>query len=144
MEGIVIDRNRSLVFLRVTGFLDSTAIDSITEAMRSAAVTLGDQFGQHDFLYDLTDTQVAGADAVDRMCAVMADPATRHRWAHRIAFFTPSALLRRQLQRVCAVRPGRLAVFPDRKSASDWLIAERPPTPAPVTDRPLAASTGSV
>ena len=124
MSDIVVDRTRLIVFIRVAGFLDAAAITAITGQVREAARTLGNAFGQHDFLYDLTETKVAAAPAVDHLCALLSDPSSRHLWARRIAFFTPSALLRLQLQRVCAARPG-VTAFPDRKSAEHWLAAER-------------------
>lgn len=124
MSDITIDHGRLIVFIRVTGFLDADAITQITAQMRDAARTLGDALGKHDFLADLSETMVCPGPAIDQLCALMSDPATRHLWARRVAFFTPSVLLRLQLRRVCEVRPG-IAAFADRRSASDWLAAER-------------------
>ena len=125
MRNIVIDRQRLIVFARVTGFLETAAIKQITVDMRNAARTLGSAMGQHDFLYDLTDTKVGDQATVDTLYTLMADQTTRHLWAHRIAFFTSSALLTLQLQRVCTARPGRIALFSDRRNATAWLYAER-------------------
>jgi hypothetical protein len=125
MRNITIDRQRLVVFARVTGFLDAEMVTQITADMRDAARKLGSAMGQHDFLYDLTDTQVGDVATADALYTVLADQRTQHIWARRIAFFTPSALLTLQLQRLCAARPGRIAVFSDRRAATAWLYAER-------------------
>ncbi len=124
MRNVIISRDKLTIFMRVSGFLDAAAVDEIAAEMRQAALTLGDAIGQHDFLFDLSGTNVAAQSAIDTLCRLLCDPQWQSRRARRIAFFTPSALLRLQLQRVCAARTG-IAAFEDRKSAHDWLMQDR-------------------
>lgn len=124
MEKFVVDRINAIVFARVVGFLDEAMMAQMVAQSREAARQLGKTFGQHSFLYDLTETKVASTDAVDTACRMMSDPASRSLWAERVAFFAPSPLLQLQIQRICAVRPG-IAMFADRRSAIAWIQSER-------------------
>lgn len=129
MERFVIDRANLIVFARVVGFLDETAVAQLVTESRRAARQLGKDLGRHSLLYDLTQTQVASVAAIDTICRMMGDPASKPLWAQCVAFYTPSALIQLQLQRVCAVRPG-IAIFADRRSAIAWIQAERDPIAA--------------
>ena len=124
MEGFVVDRANLIVFARVTGFLDEAMVAKMITESRRAARVLGKDFGRHSLLYDLTSAQVASVASIDTICRMVADPADRSLWAHRVAFYTPSVLIQMQMQRVCNMRPG-IAIFAERRSAIAWIHAER-------------------
>lgn len=124
MERFVVDRANLIIFARVVGFLDEAAVAQMVTESRRAARQLGKDLGRHSLLYDLTQTQVTSAAAIDTICRMMGDPVSKPLWAQRVAFYTPSALIQLQMQRVCSVRPG-IAVFADRRSALAWFQAER-------------------
>ncbi len=124
LERFVIDKVNAIVFARVVGYLDEAMVAHMVTISRQAARQLGKDFGRHSLLYDLAQTQVASTAAIDTVCRMMSDPASKPLWAHRVGFFAPSALLRLQMQRICAVRPG-IAMFDDRRSAIAWIQSER-------------------
>lgn len=124
MERFVIDRANLIVFARIVGYLDEAKVAEMIVVSRQAARQLGEAFGRHCLLYDLTNADLVSNGAVETIRRMMSDPAGKSLWAHRVAFYSPSVLMQLQMQRVSTARPG-IAVFPDRRSAIAWFQAER-------------------
>lgn len=124
MFKIILDRPGSLVFVRIRGFLEADDVASIIAETRKAGQSLGAGARPYDLLCDLTDTKVGSLAASDRFRDLINDDSTQHLWARRVAYVTPSALLRLQITPACARRPD-IRIFDARRPALAWLQAER-------------------
>ncbi len=124
MYQIIIDRPRSLVFARVSGFLDSQTIAEIVAQTRLLGNELRQSSGRFDLLCDLTATKVTSSEAAGGYSDLLGNPSARHLWADRIAYVTASALLRLQIERAIAARSD-VRVFGDRRTALAWLQEAR-------------------
>lgn len=118
---IRIDRARKLVDVRLRGFFTPEDAGWISEEVRAAILTLGEDVGKHVTLYDATHVRVAPAETIEAVRASFASPAVRPLWARRIAYVATSALLRRQLARITDAHPA-LRVFGSRAEALAWLL----------------------
>lgn len=120
---ISVDRSRLLVRVILSGFFTPEASIEAGERVRAAIRTLGADVGKHRTLYDVSEMPISPATTVAETQAAFANPANRPLWARRLAFVTPSALARLQLQRLREVRED-IAVFDTQREAMDWLMAE--------------------
>lgn len=121
---IAIDHARLLVEVRLAGFFNPLQAAHATDEVRAAIRTLGDRVGQHVTLYDASGIDVAPAATVELLKGAYADPAIRHLWARRVAYVSPSALMRIQLKRLRAARAD-IGIFAEREAALDYLLGER-------------------
>ncbi len=118
-----IDRAKQRITTTIEGFIAPADIAALSADTWAAVRSLGlSGAAPHDLLHDLSATMVASRDTIAEIGTVMRNPMYKHLWARNIAFVTPSALLRLQMERVAAGRPG-LRVFADRHSAETWLDA---------------------
>ncbi|OYY71164.1 hypothetical protein [Sphingomonas sp. 28-63-12] len=124
MHNIVVDHQRDLVFARVSGFLDAAMIAALIAEVRVVGQRLRHGANGYDLLCDLSETKVAATVAADSFSGLLNDRSTQHLWADRVAYFTPSTLLRLQIERA-AVSRADIAVFAERRSAISWLQEER-------------------
>ncbi len=122
-QEIEIDRDRKLVVVKVVGFFSSEAAHRATMETRYAIQSLGDAVGQHLTLYDLTETAPVTVETVELIRMGFANPVYRRIWARKVAFCTPSSLLRRQIERVREVRAD-IGIFETRAEALAWLLAD--------------------
>ena len=121
MYTLAIDRPGNLIEVALTGFWRREATEAFCEEMRGHIATLGTGVGQHVLLCNLSGASVAPADTIAVLAQILASPAFAGIRARRIAFYTPSALLRLQMARVTGVRDG-IAVFETRADAEAWLV----------------------
>lgn len=121
-QTIEIDTQRKLVSVRISGFFLPEVAHAATWETRRAIQSLGTAMGQHVTLYDTTDTAPLPGETVELIRASFANPLYRPLWARRLAFCTPSALLKRQIERLREVR-GDIGIFDDRGQALAWLHA---------------------
>ncbi|ODP37019.1 hypothetical protein [Sphingomonas turrisvirgatae] len=122
-QEIEIDRERKLVVVTVTGYFSVEAAHRATMETRIAIQSLGAGVGQHLTLYDLSAAAPAAADTADLIRMGFANPVYRKLWARKVAFCTPSSLLRRQVERIREVRDD-IGVFDTRAAALAWLTAD--------------------
>ena len=122
MFDIRIDRARLLVDVRLAGFLTPDSATKVIQALRDAVRSLGSDTGRHLTLYDATALKVAPGITVEQVAGAFADPAIRSLWARRVAYCTPSALVRMQIGRLRAARAD-IGVFATRAEALAWLFA---------------------
>ncbi|WP_448663212.1 hypothetical protein ACG3SL_00610 [Sphingomonas sp. CJ20] len=121
MHSIEVDRERLFIDVRVRGFLNPEDSGWLGEEVRAHIRTFGDAIGQHVTLYDLTEMLVAPQATLVQTQQSFLNPAVRPLWARKVAFATPSALGRLQLQRLLEVRPD-FGIYADRESALAWLL----------------------
>lgn len=121
-QEIEIDRDRKLVVVKVFGFFSPEAAHRATMETRYAVQSLGSAVGQHLTLYDMTATAPAPAETVDLIRAAFANPIYHPIHARKVAFCSPSSLLRRQIERLREAR-GDIGIFEDREQALCWLLA---------------------
>jgi len=120
-----VDRERLLVDLRMAGFLTPEIAQQATDAVRAAVRSLGDDAGRHVTLYDATALTALQGITVEQVAAAFADPAIRSLWARRVAYCTPSALVRMQVARLRSARED-IGVFATRAEALAWLFEDAP------------------
>lgn len=123
-QDITIDHELCLVTVRVSGYFTVEAAHRATMETRTAIQSLGSRVGQHLTLYDLTDAAPATAETVDLIRLGFANPIYRPIWARRVAFCSPSYLMRRQIERIREPRPD-IGIFETREAARNWLIADQ-------------------
>lgn len=121
-QDIEIDRDRSLVVVKVTGYFSPEAAHRATMETRMAIQSLGSAAGQHLTLYDMTHAVPTTADTVELIRMGFANPVYRKLWARKVAFCSASSLVRRQIDRLREVRPD-IAIFDTRETAMAWLTA---------------------
>ncbi|UZK65676.1 hypothetical protein [Sphingomonas sp. M1-B02] len=121
MQTINVDRARKLVDVRLTGFLSPEDVAWTGEEVRAAIRTLGDDVGKHVTLYDVSEIQVAPAATVEALQRTFTNPTVRTMWARKVAFVTPSALTRLQVQRLREARED-IGIFENRAQAIEWLL----------------------
>ena len=121
MFSIEIDRAKLLVDMRLRGFFTVDTAQVALQALRDAVRRLGPDVGRHLTLYDATEMKVSPGETVAFIQHGWADPASRHLWARRVAYCTPSALSRMQLMRLRHSRPD-LGIFTSRTEALEWLL----------------------
>jgi len=123
-----IDPERLLVDVRMIGFLTPGMAGEVTAALRDAVRSLDPDAGRHVTLYDATALTALEGITVEQVAAAFADPAIRSLWARRVAWCTPSALVRMQILRLRSARSD-ISVFGTRAEALGWLfegdVAER-------------------
>lgn len=134
---VIVNRPHKMVSVVADGFFTIADIEHTGRELHAAIRSLGADAGQHVTLYDLSAAQVTAAPALERFGTFFTDTAYRGIWARRVAFVSTSALLRRQLERVAAIRDN-LRSFDDRDAAIGWLLddQDRPRT----TSQPTLAS----
>ncbi len=110
-----------MLTVKVSGlFTPEAALPWMLETRR-AVMSLGPDIGKHVTLYDLSEIGPAPQSTVDLLTRDFTNPLHRQLRARRIAVLTRSALLRRQIDRVRAVRP-EMMVFAERSAAVGWLL----------------------
>lgn len=122
-QEIEIDRDRGLVVVKPIGFFSPEAAHRATMETRYAIQSLGSAVGQHLTLYDMTDTAPVTTETAELIRMGFANPVYRPLWARKVAFCTPSSLLRRQIERVREVRED-IGIFETREAALAWLLAD--------------------
>ncbi len=128
-QEIEIDRDRNLVVVKVVGFFSPEAAHRATMETRHAVQSLGDAVGRHLTLYDMTETAPSASETVELIRIAFANPIYRPLWARKVAFCTPSSLLRRQIERVRQARAD-IAIFDTRDAALAWLLEDWRPASA--------------
>lgn len=124
MYTLAIDRSRHLIQIALTGFWRPEATEAFCDEVRHQIAALGTGAGQQMLLCDLTDANVAPAETIAVLAHILANPSFAGIKVQRIAFYTPSALLRMQMGRVTGARKG-VAVFETRELAETWLMEGR-------------------
>lgn len=124
-----IDRAQRLVDVRMAGFLTPELAAEVTEALRAAVRSLGDDAGRHVTLYDATGLTALEGVTVEQVGAAFADPAVRSIWARRVAYCSPSALVRMQVARLRSARAD-IGVFETRAEALAWLLEDGTAAPS--------------
>jgi hypothetical protein len=121
MHTVRVDPVRKLVEVKLTGFFTAEHVAPVAITVREAVQSLGPAAGQHSTLYDVSEADISPAPTIAAITAAFADPTFHPTRAQRVAFFSPSALARIQIQRL---RGGRedIAVFADREAAVVWLL----------------------
>ncbi|HEX8300597.1 hypothetical protein [Sphingomonas sp.] len=122
MHEVSVDHGRRLVDVRLAGFFSPQTASVAAEEVRAAIGSLGNVPGEHVTLYDVSEVQIAPGPTIELLQETFRNPAYRHLLAKRVAFVTPSALARLQLQRVRQDRED-IAIFDKRGAALDWLLA---------------------
>ncbi|MCP3729416.1 hypothetical protein M9978_03150 [Sphingomonas sp. MG17] len=122
-QEIEIDRDRNLVVVKVSGFFSPEAAHRATMETRYAIQSLGSAVGQHLTLYDMTETAPSTAETVELIRMGFANPVYRPLWARKVAFCSPSSLLRRQIERIREARAD-IGIFETRDEALAWLLAD--------------------
>lgn len=122
-QEIEIDRERKLVVVKVFGFFSVEAAHRATMETRMAIQSLGNDVGQHVTLYDMTEAAPASRETVDLIRMGFANPTYRSIRARKVAFCTPSSLMRRQMERIREVRPD-IGMFDTREAALEWLTSD--------------------
>lgn len=120
-HSVEVDRVRLMVTVTASGFFTVEAAHEATMALRRAVQSLGRDVGRHATLYDLTGMAPVPAEAVELMRMGFANPVYRPIWARKVAWVTPSQLLRRQIDRVREARPD-MRIFDTRDAAINWLV----------------------
>jgi hypothetical protein len=121
MHSVTVDRARSLIEVRLTGFFSPEMTRSAGEEVRDAIRSLGPAAGQHLTMYDVADVSIAPGTTMEILQKIFANPAYRPLWARKLAFFTGSALARMQLARLREARSD-IGIFEDRQTALRWLL----------------------
>jgi hypothetical protein len=122
-QEIEIDRDRNLVVVKVSGFFSPEAAHRATMETRYAIQSLGSAVGQHLTLYDMTETAPSTAETVELIRMGFANPVYRPLWARKVAFCSPSSLLRRQIERIREARAD-IGNIETRDEALAWLLAD--------------------
>lgn len=122
-QEIEIDRDRNLVVVRVFGFFSLEAAHRATMETRYAVQSLGSAAGRHVTLYDMTEAAPSNGETVELIRMAFANPIYRSIWARKVAFCTPSSLLRRQIERLRQARAD-IAIFETREPALAWLMRD--------------------
>ncbi|RYY44848.1 MAG: hypothetical protein EOP59_05495 [Sphingomonadales bacterium] len=121
-QQIHIDRANKLVDVRISGFVTAEDASWLGEDVRAAIRTFGGDVGKHVTLYDMAHLEIAPGETVEIVKAMFVNPHVRPLWARKVAIVTGSALGRLQLQRLRDARSD-IALFDDRETARDWLLA---------------------
>jgi hypothetical protein len=121
MHTVCVDLVRKLIEVKLVGFFAAEQVAPVAVAVREAIRSLGAAAGQHSTLYDVSEADISPGPTIAAITAAFADPAFHAVRARRVAFVSPSALARLQIQRL---RDGRedIAIFADRESALAWLL----------------------
>lgn len=121
MHTVRVDLVRKLVEVKLVGFFAADQVAPVAVAVRDAIRSLGKAAGQHSTLYDVSEADISPGSTIAAIAAAFADPAFDAVRARRVAFVSPSALARMQIQRL---RSGRedIAIFAAREAAIAWLL----------------------
>lgn len=122
VQTIHIDPVNKLVDVRLSGFFTVEDVVWTGEELRAAILSLGGAPGEHLTLYDASAMRVAPNETIEAVKAMFVHPEVRRMWARKVAIVTGSALGRLQMQRLRESRAD-IAIFDDRASALDWLLA---------------------
>jgi hypothetical protein len=122
VHSITLDRARNLVEVRLSGFFAPEDAAKAGEDVRAAIRSLGAGAGQHLTLYDVGEVQIAPGPTMELLASIFGNPEYQPLFAKRVAFVTPSALARLQLQRLRQARAD-IGIYDTRANALGWLLS---------------------
>lgn len=123
MHSIRTDRVHDLIEVKLDGFLTPEQAKEAGHEVREAILSLGHPVGRHLTLYDIGGVNIATAATIELLQRIFGNPEFRSMWARKVAFCTPAALARIQLQRLRQVRED-IGIFETRGQALAWLLAK--------------------
>ncbi len=115
---ISIDRDRSLMRLKLSGFFDRTSVAKMVLERNAAVKRLGCAPNMHLTFCDLSSYILSSPEIVAEFQSMVADPRYSSR---RLAFVIDASLARMQVRRI-AQRPG-VGYFLSTDEAEAWLFA---------------------
>jgi hypothetical protein len=117
---IAVDAHRDLVHVTLSGFFEVDQVMAFGAALVESHRELRCPPNMHLSLIDCTDIKIQSQAVVAAFTALVRDSRTRSR---RAAMIVGTSLARGQARRVYPADHDRVALFPTRAAAEDWLFA---------------------
>jgi hypothetical protein len=120
MFTIETDPARSLVRVRMAGFMSPDEVEDFSRAEQAAVAEMGLGSGEFLLLVDTVGAVIQSQETVAAFAGIVADSPLK---ARRIAVVRANTLTRMQTQRILMVREDT-AIFSTLAEAEAWLFAE--------------------